>query len=95
MTVWDFTSAHPVWAAVLLLIFMTGLRRLLALATTLARQPYLFYRHIADGRRMARHRAAVRALYEEFGTTSPVRASLAHEFEAVDESFGDVYRKVA
>ena len=89
----EFTLAHPILTVILAWLAVIGLGHVAGIVREALRQPFLFYRHIAEGHRIRRHRAEMRALYERFGTSPPAQAAIAHEFEAVDEDMG-VYRKV-
>ena len=89
----EFTLAHPILTVILAWLAVIGLGHVAGIVREALRQPFLFYRHIAEGHRIRRHRAEMRALYERFGTSPPAQARIAHEFEAVDEDMG-VYRKV-
>jgi len=89
----DFALTHPFYTVILAWLAMVGLGHVAGMAKVALQQPFLFFRFIGEGRRIKRHRAEMRALYEEFGTSPPAQASIAHEFEAVDEDMG-VYRKM-
>ena len=91
----DFAMAHPFYAVLLAWLAVVGISHIAKVVVEIVRQPFLFYRHIADGRRIRKHRADMRKLYEDFGTTPAAQKAIASEFEAVEEEMGNVYRKVA
>lgn len=89
----DFVMAQPVPALILAWLAVVGLGHVAGVAREVVKQPFLFYRHIAEGRRIRAHRREMRDLYAEFGAPAPEPVQIAAEFEPVDEDMA-VYRKL-
>jgi hypothetical protein len=80
-----FADSHPLVSLAMLWLAVVGLGHISKVARELVKQPFLFYRHIADGRRMARHRADMREIYEQYGTDREKIKFIADEFDEMDE----------
>lgn len=91
----ELALMHPFWSVLLAWLAVVGLGHVAKVAVEIVRQPFLFYRHIAEGHRIRAHRAEMRRLYEEFGTTPAEQRTITAGFEPIDEEFGNVFRKVA